>query len=87
MKVCLVWFQRKHNTVCVCVCVCKRIYYVYTWLIWVEGNEDGRGEEEEWGPAKRKSGTCIQWNTTQPQKRTNNAICNNMEATRDSHTK
>ena len=30
---------------------------------------------------------CVytQWNTTRPQKRKNNAICNNMDATRDSH--
>ena len=28
----------------------------------------------------------IQWNTTQPRKEQNNAICSNMDETRDSHT-
>ena len=35
---------------------------------------------------KKKSGICTQWNTTPPQKEPNNAICRNMDATRDSHT-
>ena len=34
-----------------------------------------------------RCGTYTQWNTTQPQKRQNNAICSNMDATKDSHTK
>ena len=29
----------------------------------------------------------IQWNTTQPLERQNNAICSNMDATGDFHTK
>ena len=29
----------------------------------------------------------IQWNTTQPQKEWNNAICSNMDGPRDYHTK
>ena len=36
----------------------------------------------------RRSGIYTQWNTTQPLKREqNNDICNNMDGTRDSHTK
>ena len=34
-----------------------------------------------------KCGIDTQWNTTQPQKEQNNAICSNMDGTRDSHTK
>ena len=38
---------------------------------------------------KKKKGcdTYTQWNSTQPLKRKNNVICNNIDATRDSHTK
>ena len=35
----------------------------------------------------RRCGTYIQWNTTQPIKEQNNAICSNMNTTRDSHAK
>ena len=35
----------------------------------------------------KRCGTYTQWNTTQPLKRKNNAICSNMDGTRDSHTK
>ena len=33
----------------------------------------------------RRCGVYTQWNTTQPQK--NNAICSNMDGTKDCHTK
>ena len=33
-----------------------------------------------------QSGRYIQWNTTKPLKRQNNAIYSNMDGTRDSHT-
>ena len=35
----------------------------------------------------KKCGIYTQWNTTQPLKKWNNATCNNMDATRDYHTK
>ena len=35
----------------------------------------------------RRYGTYTQWNTTQSQQEQNNAICSNMDATRDSHSK
>jgi len=33
-----------------------------------------------------RHGIYTQWITTQPYKRTNDAICSNMDGTRDSHT-
>ena len=35
----------------------------------------------------RRCGKYTQWNTIQPQKEQNNAICSNMDGTRDTHTK
>ena len=35
----------------------------------------------------RKMWYIYAWNTTQPQNEQNNAICSNMDGTRDSHTK
>ena len=35
----------------------------------------------------RSCGTYTQWNITRALKRINNAICSNMDGTRDSHTK
>ena len=35
----------------------------------------------------RKRGIYTQWNTTQHKKEPNNAICGNMDGTRNSHTK
>ena len=36
---------------------------------------------------KEKSGACIQWNITQPQKEANNAIFSNTDGPGDYHTK
>ena len=34
----------------------------------------------------RRRGTYIQWNNAQPQKEQDNAICNNMDGTRNYYT-
>ena len=39
-----------------------------------------------WMNGLRRCGTYTQWNTTHPEKEQNNAICRNMDVTREYHT-